>query len=320
MNTNPASTLKRDVQPIRAQARFDFNDAQISELARKGVSVSRAKDRAEAEFDRLKAQHKDTIAGLDLEASKIRDAIESGFEMKETDCEIEFNFPSKGRKTIRRLDTGAIVSEQDMTVIDQERDLPLEGEKKDAGEAPAPGGAPETTGRQVTETVGQTNVGNAIGKAAAGTEQPKIILNLDAGDWEPKGLKDAFRSAAKKAWWPTAAVKTMTELLNKCADVAAIKETLRPHVKVSDLPVEAQQVAEDVKHRWTENNGTLARLPKLDLKLIDYDEAEDLMGAANNKAIVANWPQGARDWLRVELAKTQTLAEAQAVLKPFLAE
>jgi len=54
------------------------------------------------------------------------EALNSGFEMRQVKCEIFFNAPSPGRKTIVRMDTGEEIGIENMTEEEKQEELPFD--------------------------------------------------------------------------------------------------------------------------------------------------------------------------------------------------
>lgn len=50
--------------------------------------------------------YKNQIDGIAMQINQLSTKIQSGCEYRNVECEIEFNYPDKGKKRITRLDTG----------------------------------------------------------------------------------------------------------------------------------------------------------------------------------------------------------------------
>lgn len=99
----------------------------------------------------------------------------------------------------------------------------------DAGVKPLP---TEKKGKKKEKgaNAGETNLGNVLDKQVSLTNAPKITLDLTL-DWQEPALMKEFRKEAKKAGWTEAQIGLLRDLLKECADVAAMKDTLRDHVQ-----------------------------------------------------------------------------------------
>lgn len=80
-------------------------------------------------------------------------------------------------------------------------------------------------------TAGQTNVGAALTQAAAGSEAPKIKMDLTPGKYSHDQLTKEFRRAAKEAEWTKPQVDLIISRLRECDSVSKMLDTLAPHVE-----------------------------------------------------------------------------------------
>lgn len=123
-----------DTKPTTEQIRFDLTNDEIAGISRKREGIAQDRERLDEGFTSLKLDYKAKAERLDLEASELSRKIREGFEMRETRCEISFNDPERGFKTIRRLDNGGVIRVEAMTALDvEQRELPIETEAKPNG-------------------------------------------------------------------------------------------------------------------------------------------------------------------------------------------
>lgn len=234
--TETAEQPKKDTKRVTIPARYTFLDSEVIELAKRGVSLARQYEQLERDFKSIKADYTLRLTGLENDRVRLDAKVMDGFEMRDTECEITFNDPIKGRKTTRRVDTGEVVTEEPMSPFDLERELPLKVEqpaKPDAVLPDEPSDVMAVDAATITpsEPCG-TNIGTVITNAAVNSEAPQVIIpNWDEEDWGPKSIKTAFKKAATAAGWSVAALNTLMEAVKGNNDVPTVKATLAPHVK-----------------------------------------------------------------------------------------
>lgn len=98
---------KTDTIKKKVECKVQLNDHDKAvyglELAKLNIEygkVDRARASAAKEF-------KEELDGLDQEINRVSGKLQDGYEQRGMDCEIQFNVPKAGMKTITRLDTSA---------------------------------------------------------------------------------------------------------------------------------------------------------------------------------------------------------------------
>lgn len=248
------STPAPDTKQITEDLRYDLTNDNIAALALLREEVAKKQERLDEEFDQQKARYKLDTTDLETQLSRISGKIRDGFEMRATSLEVTYNEPERGRKTVRRVDTGATVRVEAMTAADiEQRKLPLPEERPNDHEkdgvtadatpaAPAPGltiveGDGEAVSNGVEphpnltadgertgtlsqteggENAGVTEVGAALDKAAVATPAVKVPLDLAKFASDYLLAAQAFKKAAKKAGWPQLQISLIGE---QCAAV-----------------------------------------------------------------------------------------------------
>lgn len=113
--------------------RYTFTDAEILEIGRQMAQAAQQRDRVEDErksvMAQLKSRHEEASAKINLCSTR----ISAGYEMRSIMCEVHYDKPSTGRKTLYRLDNGEMVGIEDMS--SEERQLQLRFEDKQAAAA-----------------------------------------------------------------------------------------------------------------------------------------------------------------------------------------
>lgn len=105
--------------------RCDFSAEELREfsreLARKTAELSQAEEDKKAAV----SQFADRIAANRADTSRLARNINSGYEMRSVDCEVQLNIPLDRIARIVRLDTGEVVKERAMTGTEMQGSLEL---------------------------------------------------------------------------------------------------------------------------------------------------------------------------------------------------
>lgn len=88
------------------QLRHDFEEHEINEIAKLMTECHRKKIDVELNKKSATRQYNAEIKYWEREIDKNATLIENGFEDRDVSCEVIYNHPVSGQKTIRRLDTG----------------------------------------------------------------------------------------------------------------------------------------------------------------------------------------------------------------------
>jgi hypothetical protein len=74
------------------------------------------------------SEFKSRLDNVMTDINGFSEALNSGFEMREVKCEVFFNLPSPGKKTIVRMDTGEEIGIESMTEEEKQEELPFNDE------------------------------------------------------------------------------------------------------------------------------------------------------------------------------------------------
>lgn len=80
----------------------------------------------EVEKKRMNDSLKDRMGGLQAKADSLRTLVETGQEFREVECETRLGVPDDKHKQIVRIDTGEVVSTEEMTDDDKQLDMQFE--------------------------------------------------------------------------------------------------------------------------------------------------------------------------------------------------
>lgn len=124
MNKKSKYTGKPD-KVIKRYLRHDFSDADRAEIAKDLANANLQKKRVEDEKKSVNSDFKSRIDRLDADINKLSQSLTSDFEMRNVECEVYFDSPQKGLKTVINRETGEVVSVEKMEPEDCQ--MPLDG-------------------------------------------------------------------------------------------------------------------------------------------------------------------------------------------------
>lgn len=114
------------INKITEYLRYDFTPEEFTEhartLARMNQELARSEERKKsitAELASDVKRHQDQVANQ----SRL---VSNGYEYRYIECSVEFDKPTKGKKTIVRIDTGEVVHIKNMTGEDTQAALNFE--------------------------------------------------------------------------------------------------------------------------------------------------------------------------------------------------
>lgn len=103
-----------------------FSDAEITDIAKKLADANRLRARVEQQKKQVDSSLKSAIEDQNSIISRLSDHIATGYEYRDVEVEEVMDRPVIGMKTIMRIDTFAVVSEQIMTDEDKQMVLNLD--------------------------------------------------------------------------------------------------------------------------------------------------------------------------------------------------
>jgi hypothetical protein len=220
-------------QHIQAPHKFDD-----SEIAVMNNELRENLGTIETLTDQKKQSAQDFKLRIDTCANRVkllRMKLDSGEETRPLEAIVEFDVKRGSKKFLHPV-SREFIREEQMQASDYE--LPLFKKADDGSEKPAVEVAKPAKGKKTKEPKsepGETNVGDAIGKAAAGTEQKPLDMALVF----PTGVASsaiikAFRGAAKRANWSPAATSLIVDQLKDASTTDAMIDILRPHTAATE--------------------------------------------------------------------------------------
>jgi len=111
---------------IKEYLKYIFSDFEINACAKDLAIANRRRAAIEQQKKEIDATLKGEIEAQNSNVARLSDLINNGYDYRDIECRIALDCPSKGLKTIFRLDTGEWVKELKMDDNDKQESLPLE--------------------------------------------------------------------------------------------------------------------------------------------------------------------------------------------------
>jgi hypothetical protein len=109
---------------VLVQCRFDLTDSEVAVLARKRAVIETKVAELDGAFAVEKEKHKNVVGLLDKDAGELALLIRRGYEMRETECRVEFDYQAGLVNTVR-VDIGEVVKTRPMTDTEKGEGPPL---------------------------------------------------------------------------------------------------------------------------------------------------------------------------------------------------
>lgn len=120
LNRNPKKeTMPTKTQKTERYLRCNLTENEVLEISRDCAQKVAERDRLEADKKRVTKDFDAQITACEAVISSASEKVRSGYEMRSVRCTVFFDQPVRGRKTIVRNDTDAVVETLDMTEADQ---------------------------------------------------------------------------------------------------------------------------------------------------------------------------------------------------------
>jgi len=133
---------KKKTKMVKQYLACKFTEEEKLALSQEMAQAKIKQDDLERALKEINAQYKSDITSQQNVISRSAQKIHDGYEYRDVDCEVEYNFPERGMKTITRLDTGETFVET-MT-YEEKNDLFINTEDKDEEEPEADGDNADT--------------------------------------------------------------------------------------------------------------------------------------------------------------------------------
>ncbi|HLP01465.1 MAG TPA: hypothetical protein VK163_05520 [Opitutaceae bacterium] len=126
---------------VRRQLRYNYTPDERREKGQQLADTHIKLGSVNEELDRVKSEYKSRITTLENEIGLLSTQVSTGYEMREYVCAYKYDHPSKGRKSLYRVEPPQdLICEEEMTIAD--RQTILESIEKQAAEEQAKSGKP----------------------------------------------------------------------------------------------------------------------------------------------------------------------------------
>lgn len=133
----PAVTVTPPRPPKKSEEklRVQYTDAELLEIGKKLAETAREKEALEDEKKSIMKGYGSRLDGLAAKISELSNNLSSGFNHRDVTVETTYGDPAPGKKTTRRLDTGATLRVEAMTLAEMQSELPLKTDAQDDDDA-----------------------------------------------------------------------------------------------------------------------------------------------------------------------------------------
>ena len=104
----------------RRQLRYNFTDAERIEKAKALAESLNRYAATEAEKKRIAKDYDSRLDVIQAEIDLLNGSVLSGYELREYPCRWSYDEPTRGRKTLRKVEGGETVAVEDMTERDRQ--------------------------------------------------------------------------------------------------------------------------------------------------------------------------------------------------------
>lgn len=129
--------MKNKITKIKKELKVDLTREDKLELSERLSECITRKKRAEDELKAYQADKKSSIQQLEGQINYQSELIRRGYDYKDVECSVEFNFKT-GVKTITRLDSGLVIAEDPIHPSELQTSL-LDHDETDAEVKPSSG-------------------------------------------------------------------------------------------------------------------------------------------------------------------------------------
>jgi hypothetical protein len=113
-----------DEETVLVQCRFDLTDSEVAAAARKRAALETEITKVDSAFNVEREKHKKALGTLEGQAGALADLIRKGYELRDAECRIEFDYEAGLVNTVR-VDTSEIVGTRPMSDEEKSKGLPL---------------------------------------------------------------------------------------------------------------------------------------------------------------------------------------------------
>lgn len=108
---------------VTKQLKTPFSDGEMQDTAKALVDEITALENTENEKKAEQSAFKERIDRHTAAISELSHKYAKGYEMKDVECDIRYNNPEPGKKTLIRMDTGETVETVEMTQEERQEEI-----------------------------------------------------------------------------------------------------------------------------------------------------------------------------------------------------
>lgn len=112
-------------QSLTRSLRVLFTDKERLELGKQLAEESQKLEQIADDKKTVVADFKSRQTAAEAKIASLSQQVANGYQVKEVKCEMRFDTPEAGKKTLVRLDTSETVEVADMLDIEKQQQLPL---------------------------------------------------------------------------------------------------------------------------------------------------------------------------------------------------
>lgn len=120
---------KEPIKIEKISARHDFTEAEIGELGKKLAGLTAHKTRTEEEKKVVVGQWSMKVKEIQGEIASVSANLTNGYEMRDTECEVQFDWKS-GKKTYVRVLDRKVIETRNVTDPERQQHLKFEADQK----------------------------------------------------------------------------------------------------------------------------------------------------------------------------------------------
>jgi len=118
------------IKPVRPpkqtdrDLRVEFTERELLEIGKRLAEANRELVAADDNRKAMASQLKARCDGIQARVDELSNQLTAGYTFRRVPCEVRFDAPSRGLKSVYRLDTGALLETESMTHDERQAELP----------------------------------------------------------------------------------------------------------------------------------------------------------------------------------------------------
>jgi hypothetical protein len=120
---------KKQTRKLTQNLQYKFAPDELLTLGRELGESQIALRQLDDDRKRVADEWKSKISTSEAHINNLSNKVSTGYEYRDVDCEMTYDDPKSGQKTIRRLDSGEIVKVMRMDPNEMQEELPIDEEE-----------------------------------------------------------------------------------------------------------------------------------------------------------------------------------------------